>query len=111
MSLRLLEEQRLLHVVFDDIILNNGTRLPIDAALVNTRLETKTQGHGLRNAAVLLVSSAGHYLNKRTGLPFGTAAGAASFCVFNSPGGDLVLHREQHSKLLNRDLNISSTGA
>jgi len=104
-----------LHVVFDDIILNNGTRLPIDAALVNTRLETKTQGHGLRNAAVLLGGAvAGHYLNKRTGLPFGTAAGAAaaSAYVFNSPGGDLVLHRGTRFKIkLNRDLNISSTGA
>ncbi len=104
-----------MHIVFDDIILNNGTRLPIDAALVNTRLETKTQGHGLRNAAVLLGGAvAGHYLHNRTGLPMGTAAGAAaaSAYVFNSPGGEVVLRRGTTFKIkLNQDLNLSSAGA
>lgn len=91
-----------LHIVFDDIILSNGTRQPLDATLVNTKLETKTQGHLLRNTATIVGGAvAGHYLGKKTGVRHGTALGAAAAAgyVFTSPGGDVVLHRGTDFKI------------
>lgn len=98
-----------LHIVFDDIILSDGTREPIDATLVNTNLETKTQGHLLRNTATIVGGAvAGHYLGKKTGVGHGTALGAtaAAAYVFTSPGGGIVLHRGTDFKIkLNSALN------
>ena len=103
-----------LHLVFDDIVLKDGTTLPIDASLVNTKLETKTQGHLLRNAGVILGGAvAGHFLGKRTGIHHGTAAGAAaaSGYVLLSPGGEVVLKRGTDFKLkLNSPLDTSRQG-
>ncbi len=98
-----------LHVVFDDILLSDGTREPIDATLVNTKLETKTQGHLLRNTATIVGGAvAGHYLGKKAGARHGTALGAAAAAayVFTSPGGDIVLNRGTDFKIkLNSALN------
>ena len=98
-----------LHVVFDDIILSDGTREPINATLVNTKLETKTQGHLLRNTATIVGGAvAGHYLGKKAGARHGTALGAAAAAgyVFTSPGGDIVLNRGTDFKIkLNSALN------
>lgn len=91
-----------LHVVFDDIIFKDGTRLPLDATLVNTKLETQTQGHRLRNVATIVGGAvAGHYLGQRTGMQHGGAVGAASAAayVFTSPGGDVVLHKGTNFKI------------
>lgn len=103
-----------LHLVFDDIVLKDGTTLPIDASLVNTKVETKTQGHLLRNAGVILGGAvAGHFLGKRTGIHHGTAAGAAaaSGYVLLSPGGEVVLKRGTDFKLkLNSPLDTSRQG-
>ena len=91
-----------LHVVLDDILLSNGTRQPIDASLVNTKLETKTQGHALRNVATVVGGAvAGHYLGKKTGARHGTAlrATAAAAYVFTSPGGDIALNRGTDFKI------------
>ena len=98
-----------LHVVFDDILLSDGTREPIDATLVNTKLETKTQGHLLRNTAAIVGGAvAGRYLGKKTGVGHGGALGAAAAAgyVFTSPGGEIVLHRGTDFKIkLNSALN------
>lgn len=91
-----------LHVVFDDILLSDGNRQPIDATLVNTKLETKMQGHAVRNVATVIGGAvAGHYLGKKTGARHGTALGAtaAAAYVFTSPGGDIVLHRGTDFKI------------
>lgn len=98
-----------LHIVLDDILLNNGTRQPLDASLVNTKLETKRQGHALRNVATIVGGAvAGHYLGKKTGVGHGGALGAtaAAAYVFTSPGGDIVLHRGTDFRIkLNSALN------
>ena len=103
-----------LHLVFDEIVLKDGTTVPIDATLVNTQLETKRQGHFIRNAGIILGGAvAGRFLGKRTGMPHGAAAGAAaaSGYVLLSPGGEVVLKRGTNFKLkLNSALATSSLG-
>lgn len=100
-----------LHIVFDDILFKDGTRLPLDATLVNTKLETQTQSHALRNVATIAGGAvAGHYLGQKTGVQHGGAMGAASATayVFTSPGGDVVLHKGTDFKIkLNSALSSS----
>lgn len=100
-----------LHIVFDDIIFKDGTRLPLDATLVNTKLESQTQSHALRNVATIVGGAvAGHYLGKKTGVQHGGTAGAAAAAayVFTSPGGDVVLHKGTDFKIkLNSALQSS----
>ena len=91
-----------LHVVFDDILFKDGTRLPLDATLVNTKLENQTQSHALRNVATIVGGAvAGHYLGTKTGVHHGGAMGAASAAayVFTSPGGDVTLHKGTDFKI------------
>lgn len=91
-----------LHIVFDDILFKDGTRLPLDATLINTKLETQTQSHALRNAATVVGGAVvGHYLGKRTGVQHGGAMGAASAAayVFTSPGGDVMIHKGTDFKI------------
>ena len=97
-----------LHVVFDDIILSNKQRVPLDATLVNTKLEKKTQGTLLRNAAIFAGGVvAGHIVGKRVGLPKGTGVAAATAFIFTSPGGEVVLNRGTEFKIkLNSDLVV-----
>ena len=100
-----------MHLVFDDIILKNGARLPLDATLLDTKIETETQGTFLRNTGLIVGGAvAGHYLGKATGLPAGTLGGAAaaSAVVLNSPGGEVVVKRGTMLKLkLNKPLEVS----
>lgn len=85
-----------LHLVFDDIVLKDGTTAPIDAVLTETKLETKTQGKFLKNAGVILGGAvAGHFAGKAAGVKHGglAGAGAATAFVLSSPGGDVVLKK------------------
>ena len=104
-------EKAKMHLVFDDIILKDGARLPLDATLLDTKIETKTQGTFLRNSGLIVGGAvAGHYLGKATGLPAGTFGGAAaaSAVVLNSPGGEVVVKRGTTLKLkLNKPLEVS----
>jgi hypothetical protein len=97
-----------LHLVFDDIILKNKQRLPINAILVDTKLEQKTQGTFLRNAAYLTAGAvAGHYLGQKAGLPGGSGVAAATAFVFTQPGGEVVLNKGTDFKLkLKSDLVV-----
>ncbi len=100
-----------MHLVFDDIILKDGARLPLDATLMDTKIETQTKGTFLRNTGLVVGGAvAGHYLGKKTGLPAGTLGGAAaaSAVVLNSPGGEVVVKRGTTLRLkLNKPLAVS----
>jgi hypothetical protein len=101
-----------MHLVFDDIILKDGARQPLDATLLDTKIETATKGTFLRNTGLIVGGAvAGHYLGKKTGLPAGTLGGAAaaSAVVLNSPGGEVVVKRGSTLKLkLNKPLDFSA---
>lgn len=91
-----------LHLVFDDIVLKDGSRLPLDVALVNSNIETKTKGTFLRNAGIVIGGAViGHYVGKAAHVPLGTTGGAATATavVLNSPGGEVVLKRGTTLKL------------
>ncbi len=101
-----------LHLMFDDIVLADGTAQPIDAALVETHLETKTQGKFLKNAGVILGgAAAGHFLGNKIGKRHGGLAGAtaATAFVLSSPGGEVVLKKGTELDLkLESPLDVSS---
>jgi hypothetical protein len=101
-----------LHLVFDDIILKDGAQQPLDATLLDTKIETETKGTFLRNTGLIVGGAvAGHYLGKKTGLPAGTLGGAAaaSAVVLNSPGGEVVVKRGTTLRLkLNKPLEVSA---
>ncbi|MCM0590593.1 MAG: hypothetical protein HEQ35_16705 [Gloeotrichia echinulata IR180] len=91
-----------LHLVFDEIALKDGTTYPIDAALVNTELETKTKGKFLQNAGIILGGTvAGHFVGKKANIKHGGLAGgaAATAYVLSSPGGEVVLKKGTKVKL------------
>lgn len=91
-----------LNLVFDDITLKNGDRLPIDATLVNTKIETKTKGKFLQNAGIILGgAAAGRFLGNKANFKHGGAAGgaAAAAYVLSSPGGEVVLKKGTEVKL------------
>jgi hypothetical protein len=91
-----------LHLVFDDIQLQNGTTYPLNATLVNTQLETKTKGKFLQNAGVILGGAAvGHFIGNKTKFKHGglTGAAAATAFVLSSPGGEVVLRKGTILKL------------
>jgi hypothetical protein len=91
-----------LNLVFDGIVLKNGDKLPIDAALINTQIETKTKGKFLQNAGIVLGGTvAGRFLGNKTGFKHGGLAGgaAAAAYVLSSPGGEVVLKRGTNVKL------------
>ncbi|MFK0730663.1 MAG: hypothetical protein ACFKPT_23160 [Gloeotrichia echinulata GP01] len=91
-----------LHLVFDEIALKDGTTYPIDAALVNTELETKTKGKFLQNAGIILGGAvAGHFVGKKANIKHGGLAGgaAATAYVLSSPGGEVVLKKGTKVKL------------
>jgi hypothetical protein len=100
-----------LNLVFDDITLKNGDRLPIDATLVNTKIETKTKGKFLQNAGIILGgATAGRFLGNKTNFKHGglTGGAAAAAYVLSSPGGEVVLKRGTDIKLkLSKPLNAS----
>ncbi|BAY27082.1 hypothetical protein NIES2100_69030 [Calothrix sp. NIES-2100] len=91
-----------LNLVFDEITFKNGETYPIDAALVNTQVETKTKGKFIQNAGLILGGAvAGHFIGKKTNVKHGGLAGAAaaSAYVLSSPGGEVVLKKGTKVKL------------
>ncbi|OKH54272.1 hypothetical protein NIES2101_07860 [Calothrix sp. HK-06] len=91
-----------LNLVFDGIVLKNGTKLPIDVSLVNTQIETKTKGKFLQNAGIILGgAAAGRFLGNKANFKHGGLAGgaAATAYVLSSPGGEVVLKRGTNVKL------------
>jgi hypothetical protein len=85
-----------MNLFFDDVKLKNGELLPIDAALVNTQVETKTKGQFLKNAGIILGGTiAGNFIGDKTKFKQGKLAGAAAATAFvlSSPGGEVVLKK------------------
>ena len=85
-----------MNLVFDAVKLKNGDLLPINATLVNTRVETKTKGQFLKNAGIILGGTiAGNFIGDRTKFKHGKLAGAAAATAFvlSSPGGEVVLKK------------------
>jgi hypothetical protein len=91
-----------LNLVFDEIVLKDGSIYPIDATLVNTRVETKTKGKFLQNTGLILGGAiAGRFLGNRAKIKHGglAGAGAAAAYVLSSPGGEVVLKRGTNVEL------------
>ncbi|MEH1786411.1 hypothetical protein [Nostoc sp.] len=91
-----------LHLVFDDISLKNASSYPIDATLVNTKLETKTKGKFIQNAGIILGGTiAGRFLGDKAKFKHGGLAGGAAAAAFvlSSPGGEVVLKKGTNIKL------------
>lgn len=91
-----------LHLVFDDIVLKDGSAYPIDATLVNTQVESKTKGKFLQNAGIILGgAAAGHFLGNKAKFKHGGLAGGAAAAAFvlSSPGGEVVLKKGTDIKL------------
>ncbi|MEH2136624.1 hypothetical protein [Nostoc sp.] len=91
-----------LHLVFDDISLKNGSSYPIDATLVNTKLETKTKGKFIQNTGIILGGTiAGHFLGNQAKFKHGGLAGGATAAAFvlSSPGGEVALKKGTNIKL------------
>ncbi|MFN6487678.1 MULTISPECIES: hypothetical protein [unclassified Nostoc] len=91
-----------LHLVFDDISLKNGSSYPIDATLVNTKLETKTKGKFIQNTGIILGGTiAGHFLGNKAKFKHGGLAGGAAAAAFvlSSPGGEVALKKGTTIKL------------
>jgi hypothetical protein len=85
-----------LHLVFDDIKLKDGAVAPINAQLLNTKVETKTKGKFLKNAGIVMGGAvAGHFVGSKVGQKHGGLAGAAAATAFvlASPGGEVVLKK------------------
>ncbi len=85
-----------MNLTFDNLKLKNGELLPIDAALVNTQVETKTKGQFLKNAGIILGGTiAGNFIGDKTKFKHGKLAGAAAATAFvlSSPGGEVVLKK------------------
>jgi hypothetical protein len=85
-----------MNLAFDQLKLKNGDLLPIDAALVNTKVETKTKGQFLKNAGIILGGTiAGNFIGDKTKFKHGKLAGAAAATAFvlSSPGGEVVLKK------------------
>ncbi len=85
-----------MNLTFDDVKLKNGELLPIDASLVNTKVETKTKGQFLKNAGIILGGTiAGNFVGDKTKFKHGKLAGAAAATAFvlSSPGGEVVLKK------------------
>jgi hypothetical protein len=85
-----------LNLVFDAIKLKNGDTFPIDAILLNTKIETKTKGKFLKNAATIIGGAvAGKFVGDKTKFKHGGLAGgaAAAAYVLSSPGGEVELKK------------------
>ena len=89
-------KKALMNLAFDDVKLKNGDLLPIEATLVNTKVETKTKGQFLKNAGIILGGTiAGNFIGDKTKFKHGKLAGAAAATAFvlSSPGGEVVLKK------------------
>lgn len=90
------------HLVFDDIVLKDGGVYPLNVTLVNTQVETKTQGKFIQNAGIILGGAvAGHFLGNKANFKHGALAGGAAATAFalSSPGGEVVLKKGTDLKL------------
>lgn len=90
------------HLVFDDIVLKDGGVYPLDVTLVNTQVETKTQGKFIQNAGVILGGAvAGHFLGNKAQMKHGALGGGAlaAAYVLSSPGGEVILKKGTDIKL------------
>jgi serine/threonine protein kinase len=68
-----------LDLVFDDVKLKSGELVPIEAALVNIQIESKTKGQFLKNAGIILGGTvAGHFVGDKANFKHGKMAGAAA---------------------------------
>jgi hypothetical protein len=84
------------NLFFDGIKLKNGQTIPVDAALVNTQVESKTKGQFLKNTGIIIGGAvAGHFAGKQADFKNGGLAGAAAATAFvlSSPGGEVVLKK------------------
>jgi hypothetical protein len=91
-----------LHLVFDDITLKNKDTYPLNVTLLNTKVESKTQGRFLQNAGIILGGvAAGHLLGDKAKFKHGGLAGGAAAVAFviSSPGGEVVLKKGTDLKL------------
>lgn len=91
-----------LHLVFDDLVLKNGDIYPADLGLVESKVETKTQGKFFQNAGIILGGAvAGKFLGDKTKFKQGglAGAGAAAAYVLTSPGGEVVIKQGSDVKL------------
>jgi hypothetical protein len=91
-----------LHLVFDDITLKNKDTYPLNVTLLNTKVESKTQGKFLQNAGIILGGvAAGHFLGNKAKFKHGGLAGGATAAAFvlSSPGGEVVLKKGMDLKL------------
>ena len=91
-----------LRLVFDDIMLKDGSAYAIDATLVNTQVESKTKGKFVQNAGLILAGAAtGHFLGNKAKIKHGGLAGGAAAAAFvlSSPGGEVVLKKGTDIKL------------
>ena len=89
-------KKALMNLSFDGIKLKNGDLLPIDAALVNTKVESKTKGQFLKNTGIILGGTiAGNFIGNKAKFKNGKLAGAAAATAFvlSSPGGEVVLKK------------------
>jgi hypothetical protein len=85
-----------LNLFFDAVKLKNGDTLPIDATLVNTKVETKTKGQFIKNAGIIIGGTmAGKFMGDKANFKQGKLAGAAAATAFvlSSPGGEVVLKK------------------
>ncbi|WP_404786305.1 hypothetical protein [Altericista sp. CCNU0014] len=103
-----------LHLVFDQIVLKNGVAQPLEASLVNTKVESKTKGQFLKNVGIIAVgTTAGHFLGKKMGKKYGglTGAAAATAFVLASPGGEVVLKKGTELELkLKQPIDLARSG-
>jgi hypothetical protein len=103
-----------LNLVFDQIVLKNGSSQPIEASLVDTKIESKTKGQFLKNVGIIAAgTAAGHFIGKKAGQKHGGIAGAAAATafVFASPGGEVVLKKGTEIDLkLKRPIDPAQAG-
>ena len=91
-----------LHLVFDDLVLKNGDTFPANLGLVESKVESKTQGKFFQNAGILLGGAvAGKFLGDKAKFKHGGLAGggAAAAYVLTSPGGEVVIKQGSDIKL------------
>jgi hypothetical protein len=100
-----------LDLVFDDVVMPNGSAVPIHAQLLSA---LRPQTHHLRNVALIVGGTvAGHYLGKRTGMKHGALAGAAAATAFVlSDKSDIVLNSGTVLRLrLTQPVNLAAAAA
>jgi hypothetical protein len=103
-----------LNLVFDEIVLKDGSSQPLEASLVDTKVESKTKGQFLKNVGIIAAGTvAGHFVGHKAGTKHGGMAGAAAATAFvlSSPGGELVRKKRTELDLkLKRSIEPAKAG-